>query len=150
MDIKDIVRETAETIREIEYLAGVPVIEEEKGDVSNRLQLGISQKKACVMVGWNGFTPQIQGATAPNGDIFGSVTVVVTVFERPVTNRSNGGGPTIMNMAKEVAKALHGASAEGMDGPMFLKRISSISELGSGSDESVVMCTVEFETKTSI
>jgi len=149
MKVQDIVRETAETIREIEYLAGVPVIETDKGDVSKELELKVAKSKVAVLVGWNGFTPQIQGATAP-GELFGATTIVVSIFEKPVTNRVNASAPTIMNIAQEIANALHGAAADGMDSPLFIKRITPISELVQDKDSSVVTCDVEFETKTSL
>jgi len=150
MDIETIVSEAAETIRLIPLLADVPVIEENRGDVDGEMKLKMAQQSVCVMVGWSGFTPTIQGPTAPNGEIFGSVTVVVSVFEKPVVNRATPGAPTCQEIAKAVAHELHGASAEGMDAPLFLKKITPVSELGSSPDGSVVTCDVEFETKTSI
>ena len=149
MKIQEIISEAADTIRGIEYLAGVPVIEMDNGDVAKELELKVAKSKVAVLVGWNGFTPQIQGATAPGG-LFGSTTVVVSVFERPVVNRSNQGAPTLLNMAQEIAKELHNAIAEGMDAPLHLKRITPISELAQDKDSSVVTCDVEFETKTSL
>lgn len=150
MPIEDIIRETVETISLVPSLAGIPVIEESKGDVDKELQLKVAKSKVCIMVGWSGFTPVVQGATAPNGGLFGSVTVVVSVFEKPVVNRSTAGTPSVFEIAKTVAMELHGASADGMDAPLFLRKITPVSELGSGSDGSVVTCDVEFETKTSL
>lgn len=149
MGIEQIVEEAADTLRNVAALAGVPVIVEAKGDVDRELQAKVARQSACIMVGWNGFTPQIQGETAPDGELFGTVTVAVSVFEKPVVNRAVGGRPTIMEMAKTVALELHNAIAEGMDAPLYLKRITGISELTSGS-EGVVTCDVEFETKTGL
>jgi len=150
MDIETIVEEAAETLRLMPMMTDVPVVVENKGDMDDELKLKIAQQSVCVMVGWSGFTPTIQGPTAPNGEIFGSVTLVASVFEKPAVNRSTPGSPTCQDIAKAVAHELHGASAEGMDAPLFLKRITPVSELGSSPDGSVVTCDVEFETKTSI
>lgn len=150
MKIQDIVSEAAETLRGLDMLAHVPVIEEDKGDVATKLQAAIGKTSLCVLVGWDGFAPVVQRGTAPNGRIFGTSKIVVTVFERPVVNRRNAASPRLLDVAQEVARALQGASSEGMDAPLFLNGITQISELGSGSDGSVVMAGVEFVAKTSL
>lgn len=156
MDIQTIIEETADTIRQIKSLAGVPVIEIDKGNVSKELEIKVAQAKVAITVGWNGFTPTIQGETAPGG-LFGSTTIVVSLFEKPIVNRANATAnranatePTLMNMAQAIARELHNAIAEGMSAPLYLKRITPISELAQGKDSSVVTCDVEFETKTSL
>lgn len=149
MDIQDIIRETAETIRLIESLAGVPVIEIDKGNVAKELEIKVAQAKVAITVGWNGFTPTIQGETAPGG-LFGSTTIIVSIFEKPIVNRVSTAAPTLMNMAQAIARELHNAIAVGMSAPLYLKRITPISELAQGKDSSVVTCDVEFETKTTL
>jgi len=149
MKVNDIVRETAETLREIPYLANVPVIEESKGDVSKTLEIKVAKSKVAVLVGWNGFTPKIQGDTALNG-LVGSTTIVISIFEKPVVNRVSENAPLILDMAQTIANELHNCASEGMDAPLFLKRITPISELRMDKDTSVVTCDVEFETTTSL
>lgn len=149
MDIQTIIEEAADTIRQIESLAGVPVIEIDKGNVSKELEIKVAQAKVAITVGWNGFTPVIQGETAPGG-LFGSTTIVVSIFEKPIVNRVSTAAPTLMNMAQAIARELHNAIAEGMSAPLYLKRITPISELAQGKDSSIVTCDVEFETKTSL
>ena len=143
MKLQEIVREAADTLRGLEMLANVPVVEEDKGNVATELETAIGKASLCVVVGWNGFKPRIVGETAPRETPFGYVSVVVSVFERPVVNRSNAAKPKLLDIAQEAAKALDGASAEGMDDAMHLERISPVAALGGGD---VVFCTVEFRT----
>lgn len=143
MKVQKIVEEAADTLRGLELLAQVPVIEEDKGNVATELETAIGKTSLCVVVGWNGFKPRIVGETAPGETPFGDITVVVSVFERPVVNRKNAASPRLLDIAQEAAKALDGASAEGMDDAMHLTLISHVEAIGNGD---VVMCTVEFKT----
>ena len=142
MKIQDIVKETAETIRELDIAQFFPVIEEDKGNVATELQAALGKRSLCVTVGWNGFTARIVGETAPGEMPFGKVSVVATVFERPVVNRSKDANPRILDIAQAIAKGLDNAAAEGMDDVLHFKKISPISGVGEDS----VFCTVEFET----
>ena len=143
MKVQTIVTEAVETLRGLGLLAGVPVIEEDKGNIATELETAIGKTSLCVVVGWNGFKPRIVGDTAPKETPFGDITVVVSVFERPVVNRKNAASPRLLDIAQEAAKALDGASAEGMDDAMHLTLISRVEAIGNGD---VVMCTVEFKT----
>ena len=143
MKVEELVHNMADTIREIKFGATVPVVEEDKGNVVTELEAKIGQTSRCVVVGWNGFKPRIVGETAPGETPFGDISVVVSVFERPVVNRRNAAAPRLLDIAQETAKALDGASAEGMDDAMHLERISPVTGIGGGD---VVMCTVEFRT----
>lgn len=146
MTIEDIVRDAADTIREIETCLGVTILEEDKGNVLAKLDLAVAQQSLAIVVGWNGFTPQIGGKTAPDGSPFGSVTVIVQIYERPTTNRVNEANPHLLTLAQAVAKALDGAASAGMDDTLHLKKISPVSEIG----EDVITCDVEFETKATL
>ena len=147
MKVQKIVEEAADTLRGLELLAQVPVIEEDKGNVATELETAIGKTSLCVVVGWNGFKPRIVGETAPGETPFGDITVVVSVFERPVVNRRNAAAPRLLDIAQETAKTLDDASAEGMDDAMHLMRISPVTGIGGGD---VVMCTVEFRTAGSL
>lgn len=149
MRIQDIVREAAETLRETEGLSNVPVVELDKGNATKELELKVAKAKVAILVSWNGFTPRIQGETALN-QLVGETVIVVSVFERPVVNRVESGAPTVLDIAQTVANVLHNAAAEGMDAPLFLKRITPISELAQSRDSSIVTCDVEFTTTTSL
>lgn len=147
MKIHEIVRDAADTIREIGILSRVAVIEEDKGNVATELESAVGRTNFAVVVGWDGFTPRIVGETAPHETPFGSVTIVATIFEKPVVNRANPSAPRILQAAQEIAKALDGAASEDMDDVMHLRRISPVSEVERSG---VVMCTVEFETKATL
>ena len=147
MNINDIIRDAAETVRGIPIFAGIDVLEEDKGDIVGKLAAALAKAKPlAAIVGWNGFAPHVVGETAPNGVPFGDVTVVVQLFEKPVVNRRNDANPRLLNLAQEVAKALDGAASARMDDTMHLKRISPVTEL----DRAVITCDVEFSTKASL
>ena len=112
MKIHEIVRDAADTIREIGILSRVAVIEEDKGNVATELESAVGRTNFAVVVGWDGFTPRIVGETAPHETPFGSVTIVATIFEKPVVNRANPSAPRILQAAQEIAKALDGAASE--------------------------------------
>jgi len=147
MKIQDITSDAADALRGIPVLAGREVIEEDKGNVETNIRTAIGKTSLCVVVGWNGFTPRIVGDTAPRGTPFGTVSVVVSVFERPHVNRAKTGAPRLLDVAQEVAKALDGAASEGMEDVMHLKRIAPVAEVGAAGD---VFTTVEFETKATL
>lgn len=146
MNIDDIIRDAADTIRQIPALSSVEVFEEDKGDIAQELERAIAQQAFSVTVGWNGFTPQIGGPTAPHATPFGTVKIVVAVFEMPAVNRAGDGTPRLLGAAKEIAKALDGAASEGMDETLHLRAISPIQQL----DRGVITCDVEFETKATL
>lgn len=141
MNIDDIVREAAETVAEIPALSGYKVIEEDKGDVSKKLEMSVAQQKLAVVVGWNGFTPVASGRH-DNGETRGTASVIVTVYEKPIENRTNPSSPRLLQVAQEIARTLNCASSEGMEDVMHLKRISPVAEL----DRGVITCDVEFST----
>lgn len=146
MNIDDIIRDAADTIRQIPALSSASVLEEDKGDIAKKLETSVAQQAFCVTVGWNGFTPQIGGPTAPRETPFGTARIVVAVFEKPVVNRSREGTTRLLGAAREIAKALDGAASEGMDDTLHLRAISQIQQL----DRGVITCDVEFETKATL
>lgn len=146
MTIDTLVKNTADTIREIEICRTLPVLEEDKGNILAKLEEEIAKGSLAIVVGWNGFTPRIGGATAPKELPLGSVTIVVQIYERPVINRANVASPHLLTLAQEIAKALDGVASEDMDDTLHLKKISPVSEIG----EDVITCDVEFETKATL
>lgn len=146
MTIQEILKETAETIRGIKYLTGVPVIEMEKGDVGRELDVAMGQQEFAVVVSSNGFTPIKQD----RGVTIGKLAIVVEIFERPSVNRARKGAPTICTAAQVIAKTLDYSIAKGMDAPLYLKNISPLRELGSGAEGAVVTCDVTFENTTEL
>lgn len=144
--IETIIADAAETLSKVECLRELPVIEEDKGDVSKNLEAALAKTRFAVVVGWNGFAPRIVGDTAPSGRPFGTATIAVSLFEKPVVNRTNASAPTILAVAREVAVALDNAGTDEMEDLLHLKRITPISEL----DRGVVSCDVEFETSATL
>ena len=141
MSIDEIVREAVETIAEIAIFSDVPVLDEDKGNVANKLEISIAQQKIAVVVGWNGFNP-VASERAANGMTRGTASIIATVFEKPVENRASGSRPHLLEAAQEIARELDSAAAEGMEDALHLKRISPVADLGNG----VISCDIEFST----
>lgn len=146
MNVNDIVRDAAETVGRIPRFSGVPVLEEDKGNIVAELGKKIAQQNACAVVGWNGFSPKIGGVNAPGETPFGTVTIVVQVFEKPAVNRRSETNPRLLDLAQDVAIELDGAASEGMDDTLHLSRISPIVELDGG----IISCDIEFTTSTNL
>jgi len=145
MKLNDIVHEAAVFLGKVKYLSGVPVIEEERGDVEKEVDIKIAQQQTAIIVGWSEFIPVKQSADV----IVGDTQIVVSVFENITNNRATEGSPTIGNIALAVAKALTYAKADGMECPLFLKEITKISELGEQGGGTVT-CDVVFKTKAEL
>lgn len=141
MNLSDTLHQTALAISAIPYLAGVPVIEEEKGDTSNRLAADIAKAKVAIIVGANGF----KGDGNSSKTVYGTATIVVSVFEMPLVNRKSAGRPTLFNMAQQIAKDIQLFHADGMNAPLVFGDISPIREVGTA-----VTCDVNFTVKTTL
>lgn len=143
MILDDLIEKTAEEARRIPCLAGRDVISMKKGDASAKLQSEIAKNRFAVVIGWNGFTNRADSCKT----CYGTVTVVVEVFERPVVNRKLGGDvPTLLDAAQEIAKALNLYTPAPGQSPLVLKRISPVAEIAQG----VISCDVEFETNATL
>ena len=135
MKIDDMVKETADTIRKLPVFAGMTkVLEMDVGDVSNAIETEVAQTTRCVLVRWNGFKPVKQG----NGSLIGNASIVAHVYETPDVSRATEGAPHLLDMAAAIARALHGASAEGMSVPLFVDEITPVEERGDG----MITCAV--------
>ena len=143
MILDELIEKTAEEARRIPCLAGRNVISMKKGDASAKLQSDIAKNRFAVVVGWNGFTNRADSSKT----CYGTVTVVVEVFERPVVNRKLGGDvPTLLDAAQEIAKALNLYTPAPGQSPLVLKSISRAAEIAQG----VISCDVEFETNVTL
>lgn len=145
MSLDEIVKEAVETVAAIALFSDVPVIDEDKGNVANKLEISISQQKIAVVIGWNGFTP-VASERADSGVTRGTASIVATIFEKPVENRASGSRPHLLAAAQEIASALNCAAAEGMEDTLHLKKISPVEDLDNG----VICCDVEFTTVGTI
>ena len=143
MTLDELIENTVEETRQIPCLAGRDVINEKKGDATAKLQANIAKNRFAVVIGWSGFTNRADSCKT----CYGSVTIVASVFERPVVNRKLGGDvPTLLDAAQEIAKALNLYTPAPGQSPLVLRCISPVQEVASG----VVACDVEFETNATL
>lgn len=152
LNINEILEETAETLRGLDFMEGIPVIVEEKADPDNQTEMEIAQQSLCVVVAENGFEPTVQTPEAGNPTlVIGKVTIVVSVFEKPVINRSNPDAMTLKALSRKIADALAWSQAEGMAAPMWLQRITPISLFRvEGDQDAIITRDVEFQTKSTL
>lgn len=152
MNINEILEETAETLRGFDWMEGIPVIVEEKADPDNQTEMEIAQQSLCVVVAENGFEPTVQTPDAGNPTlVIGKVTIVVSVFEKPVINRADKDAMTLKALSRKIADALAWAKAEGMAAPLYLRRITPISLFRvEGDQDAIVTRDVEFSTTAEL
>ena len=58
MDLQELQNKIAERIHSIECLAGLPVFEEEKGNIIENVETEIPRSNFCVVIGSFGFTDE--------------------------------------------------------------------------------------------
>ena len=143
MDLQAFQEAVAAKIREIPLLDGLPVREEQLGNIIDTLQDDILKAKFCVVVGTASFEDEAPDASA----CYGTTKAVVSVFEDPEMNRREPGRPTFLAAAQAIAKALKlwrpdvpGAGA------LTSPRIGEANSLGDG----VVSVTVTLSMKTEL
>lgn len=142
MTLDGLMDSVAEEAAKIPALAGRRVISERKGDAAAKLQADVAKCRFAVLVGWNGFRNKADGCRT----CYGTVTVTASVFERPTVNRSfEGGGPTALGAAQEIARRLHLYTPKG-GAPLVLREITPVAEVAPG----VISCDVEFETTATL
>ena len=144
MNIENLMKEAADTLRKTAELQDTPVVVEDLGDVSNKIEAEIGKSSRCILVGFGGSAPVKQGQV---GDVLvDNVKLVVSVFEKPVVNRKAEGVPTLLAMAQAVRRELTGAKTKDMSSVLFYRGISPIAELTGGR----VSCDVSFDTKDTL
>ena len=143
MDLQTFQEAVAARIREIPLLAALPVREEQLGNIVENVQNDVLKNKFCVVVGAAGFTDEAPDATT----CYGTVRIVVSVFEDPEMNRRSAGNPTFLNAAQEIAKALKlfKPNVQGA-GSLTSPTISEPSDIGDG----VVSVTVALTAKATL
>ena len=148
MNIDIIIHETAEAIKNIPAIGDTPVFEEDEGDIAQKIEVEIGQTNRCIVVGWNGC--EHVATQRPQGDdpdaLYVQPEIVVSVFETPVTNRTDENAPRLLGMAAEIAKAVNDLGTEDMDEGLHFVKISPIQQL----DRGVITCDVVFRTKNTI
>ena len=144
MKLTTLIHDVAVFIRNIDGLKTTPVIEEDLGSVETKLQKELGQTSRCVLVGFGGADPVKQGKGGP---LIAKTKLVVSCFEKPVTNRRAGEEvPTALGMAQKIARELQGTRNEDMASVLFFRRITPLAELQGG----VVSCDVIFDTDDTL
>ena len=148
MNIDTLIHEIAETIRGIAAIGDTPVIEEDKGDIAQKIEVEIGQTYRCIVVGWNGC--EHVASNRQQGDdpdaLYVQPELVVSVYESPVLNRSDENAPRLLGMAASIAKSIDNTAADDMDDGLHFVKISPIQLL----DRGVITCDVVFRTKNEI
>lgn len=144
MKLTTLIHDVAVFVRNAEGLKTTPVIEEDLGNVETNLQKELGQTSRCVLVGFGGSDPLKQGNGGP---LLAKTKLVVSCFEKPVTNRRAGvDAPTALGMAQAIAHNLQGTANEEMASVLFFRRITPLAELKNG----VVSCDVVFDTDDTL
>lgn len=142
MILDDLIEKTVEEAMKIPCLVGRDVINEKVGDAVAKLQADIAKTRFAVVIGWNGFTNRADSCKTA----FGDVSIVASVYERPVVNRKAGSAPALLDAAQEIAKHLNLFTPDRSQSPLVLKRISPVAEIAQG----VISCDVEFDTSVTL
>lgn len=152
LNVNQILYEIADTLRGFDFMDGIPVIVEERGDPDNKTELDIAQQSLCVVVGEQGFEPTVQtpDPKSPNS-VIGQATITVSVFEKPVINRADEEHETIKALSRKIGKALAWCQADGMASPLYLRRITPVSLFRlEGDEDAIVTRDVEMYTTAEL
>lgn len=152
LNVDQILHEIADTLRGFDFMDGIPVIVEEKGDPDNKTELDIAQQSLCVVVGEHGFEPTVQAPdNADPNSVIGQATVVISIFEKPVINRADEEHETIKALSRKIGKELAWCQAEGMAAPLYLRRIGPVSLFRlEGDEDAIVTRDVEMYTTAEL
>ena len=152
LNVNQILHEIAETLRGFDFMDGIPVIVEERGDPDNKTVLDIAQQSLCVVVGEQTFEPTVQAPDPQNpNSVIGQANVVISVFEKPVINRADEEHETIKALSRKIGKELAWCQAEGMAAPLYLRRIGPVSLFRlDGDEDAIVTRDVEMYTTAEL
>ena len=152
LNVNQILHEIADTLRGFDFMDGIPVIVEEKGDPDNKTELDIAQQSLCVVVGEQTFEPTVQAPdNADPNSVIGQATVVISIFEKPVINRADEEHETIKALSRKIGKELAWCQAEGMAAPLYLRRIGPVSLFRlEGAEDAIVTRDVEMYTTAEL
>ena len=152
LNVNQILHEIADTLRGFDFMDGIPVIVEERGDPDNKTELDIAQQSLCVVVGEQTFEPTVQEPdNADPNSVIGQATITVSVFEKPVINRADEEHETIKALSRKIGKALAWCQAEGMASPLYLRRITPVSLFRlEGDEDAIVTRDVEMYTTAEL
>lgn len=140
MDLQELQTSVAAKIRSLEILRGLPVVEEELGNVIESVQTEIDRTCFCVVVGSASFNDE----TPDSRLCHGKTSVKIHIFENPTLNRKIKTRPTYLKVAQELTKELKLFNTG--DGLLTSPTIGEPQDLGDG----VVSVIVTFTTKTTL
>lgn len=142
MNLQQLQEAVAAKVRDIPLLNGLPVREEQLGNIIETVQNDVLKTRFCVVVGSATFNDEAPDAAS----CYGQTRIEVSVFEDPEFNRTIKARPTALAAAQEIAKALKLFHPED-DGAGVLTSpsISEIRDLGEG----VISLTVSLSAKIS-
>ncbi|MGN0846828.1 MAG: hypothetical protein ACI4RA_05530 [Kiritimatiellia bacterium] len=140
MDLQELQSRVSARVREIPLLVGLPVFDEDRGNVVENVRQEIAKSSFCVVVGALSFTDEAPDASR----CYGTARVAISVFEDPMLNRAGAGRPTFLAAAQEIARALK--LFDTGDGVLTSPAISAAENVGGG----VVALTVTLSLKTTL
>ena len=168
MKIEGLIHEVADSIRNLYQIGDTRVFEQDLDDVEQGIE-NVSKTLRCIIVGWNGCehvatqregcdveklrsceTSQPLNPSTPQplnlstSELYVQANLVVSVYENPHDNRP--GGPSLLEMAAAIAKAIDNTAAEDMTDAIHFVRITPIEKLQHG----VITCDVVFRTKNNL
>ena len=122
MKLLEIQEKVVAALEDTPYFAerGVPVLAEDKGDVSKRLEAEIAETDRCILVQ----TPGFKVTSAASKVMVGVVSLVVQAIERIQDSREPEGGATAQDMAEVAAWRLNMLAVEG-SGVLVCRSITS-------------------------
>lgn len=144
MNIHKLISDVIETLESA--CPGTPILSEDKGNIISSLQTEIAKTNRAIVVGTNGFTPHNTEPGLSESGTWGTLTIVVSIFECVPYNRQSNSAPKLYDLAAVVASTLNLAASEGMDDFLHIANISPVNDLGEG----VISCEVSFSTKATL
>ena len=136
MKLLHIQEKVAEALRGCEALTGIPVVVEDKGDVTARLNAAIGQATRCLLVQTPGFKP-----TSTASKVMVGVAAVVVMAIQKVVTTARG---TAQDAAEIAAWELNMLPVEGV-GVLVVKELTS-----AMLDERTISYAVRLEVQTTL
>ena len=136
MKLLHIQEKVAEALRGCEALTGMPVVVEDKGDVTARLNAAIGQATRCLLVQ----TPGFKVTSTASKVMVGVATVVVMAIQKIVTTASG----TAQDAAEIAAWELNMLPLDGI-GVMVVKELTS-----ALLDERTISYAVRLEVQATL
>lgn len=140
MNLQQLQNTVAEAVRRIPLLAGLPILEEDKGNLVEELNAAVAKMKFAVVVGTATFSSEARSSK----QITGTASVEIDVFEQPTLNRAKSNRPTAMCAAQEIARELNIIQCG--DGVLVFKSIDNAETI----DEETICVPVKFSTLTTL